>query len=107
VTIPTNKEGVIGMSDAFWAGLFVALPALLASVMAYRKSELAAVRAETAAQLATVCRYRQGVVDGVESVVKNGGSAKQLSMQDVTDEVERILTLPIKHMPTDEGHIDA
>jgi hypothetical protein len=33
------------MSDGFWAGLFVALPAIFASILAYRKSEIATSKA--------------------------------------------------------------
>jgi len=45
------------MSDTFWGAFFVALPAMLAALLAYRKSEKAEARAEFAQAIAGVCKY--------------------------------------------------
>ena len=45
------------MGEGFWGGLFFALPAIIASIMAYWKSEKAEARAAIAQQLAGVCRF--------------------------------------------------
>jgi hypothetical protein len=79
------------MSDAFWAGLFIALPAIVASVLAYRKSEIAALKAEN-------------VESALKTEITNGRS---YTRQDVmsTEEVTRAIRLIVQELAQQDGRI--
>jgi hypothetical protein len=90
------------MSDSFWAGFFVAIPAIFAALLAYRKSELASAKAEIALTAASICRYRFGVADPAAVSKEFQVLKPPLTIAEVTAEVERVLNTPYRHVTPEE-----
>lgn len=81
------------MSDVFWGGLFMAVPAIVASVLAYRKSEQAVQKAENTEKV-------------LRQEIKNGNGIHE---QDVMNNAEltRAVRLLVQEMAQCAAHIHA
>ena len=90
------------MSDSFWAGFFVAIPAIFAALLAYRKSELASAKAEIALTAASICRYRFNVDEPAGTKKQLDQVRPGVSLEEVTAEVERVLNMPYRAVPPNE-----
>ena len=80
------------MSDAFWAGLFVALPAMFAALLAYWKSEIAVRKAE----------QNGHTVNALEKRIRAQPTADELSNVELT----RLYRLMLEEVKRLEQRID-